>query len=221
VLARGDSALAEEGRACAALAASAGLGGVMHAGGVLRDATIGNQGASGARAVFAPKLAGLARLAAGAGLAGARHLSLFSSIASLLGSGGQANYVAANASLDAWARASSAAGAPCTSMQWGAWGGGGMAEASGVEARMERLGVGVLSPAQGLAALESALWAGGRRPGCGEPRAPVLTASPFAWDRFLRPGASPLFSSQAVSAAAAEAEAAPAAGAAAGTARQR
>ena len=49
--------------------------------------------------------------------------------------------------------AAQAAGAPAQSVQWGAWAGGGMAVESDVEARMERLGVGVLSPEQGMAAL--------------------------------------------------------------------
>ena len=65
LLARGDGALAEEG---GALCLPAGLAGVMHAGGVLRDATVGNQSAGRARAVFAPKVAGLARLAGWPGL---------------------------------------------------------------------------------------------------------------------------------------------------------
>jgi hypothetical protein len=72
--------------------------------------------------------------------------------------------VAANAVLDAWAQARQAGGAPGVSVQWGAWGGGGMAAESGVEARMERMGVGVLSPDQGMCALEAMLRHGGRRP---------------------------------------------------------
>jgi len=41
-----------------------------------------------------------------------------------------------------------------SSVQWGAWGQGGMAARdAGVLARIERMGIGVLSPAQGLAVL--------------------------------------------------------------------
>ena len=85
------------------------------------------------------------------------HVALFSSVSSLLGGGGQANYVAANAAMDAWAAGAQATGWAAQSVQWGAWAGGGMAAQNGVEAHMERLGVGVLAPAEGLAALETLL----------------------------------------------------------------
>ena len=100
-------------------------------------------------AVLAPKVGGLSRVHAALERGGSQASVLFSSVAALLGSGGQANYVAANGWLDAWAVAARQRGAAgVVSVQWGAWsGGGGMAaNDAGTIQRMERLGVGVLPP---------------------------------------------------------------------------
>ena len=55
------------------------------------------------REVFAPKASGAMELASLAADAPVAESALFSSIAGLLGSGGQASYSAANAVMDAWA----------------------------------------------------------------------------------------------------------------------
>ncbi len=50
------------------------------------------------------------------------------------------------------------AGSPGSSVQWGPWGGAGMAvQVAGFMQRMARLGLGVLPPPTGLAALSHAL----------------------------------------------------------------
>ena len=156
---------------------------VLHAGGVLRDATVSKQTSGSMAASMAPKSTGLFRMHASSFANAAHSTTLFSSISALLGSGGQANYVAANAWLDAWARGATAAGRAATSVQWGAWGGGGgMAAAGGggVLARMERLGIGVLSPADGLRALRALMLPQHASVG----RSVVLVNS-FDWHRFL------------------------------------
>jgi acyl carrier protein len=156
------------------------LEGILLAGGVLRDATLAKQTAGSVRAVFAPKVAGVQaalRAAYGAPLAAVK---LFSSIAASLGSGGQANYAAANAVLDATAARLQRQGLAAVSVGWGAWAGSGMAEKAGI-ARMERLGFGALQPAAGMAALGSALAGLCRSAAAQTP--PRLLASVILWDR--------------------------------------
>lgn len=79
---------------------------------------------------------------------------LFSSVAALLGSPGQANYSAANATLDAAAQRAQLQGTPVSSMQWGAWSGGGMAsQGRSTALRVQRTGIGLVEPSAGLSAL--------------------------------------------------------------------
>jgi hypothetical protein len=131
---------------------------VLHAGGVLADATFGNQTLRDLRAVSAPKVAALQNLQQLLQLQPLATAVLFSSVASLLGAPGQANYSAANAALDAAAMRSQQAGTPMVSVQWGAWAGAGMAASDAqTAARVERTGMGLLSPEAGLAALEGVL----------------------------------------------------------------
>ena len=78
---------------------------VIHVGGVLADATLQRQSAAGVRTVRAPKGGSLEALAAGlAPQPTAMHV-MFSSLAAMLPSAGQANYAAANAELDTAANA--------------------------------------------------------------------------------------------------------------------
>ena len=83
---------------------------------------------------------------------------LFSSIAAVFGSPGQTNYAAANSVLDGLAATRLARGEAAISVNWGAWAGGGMARQDDQSvARMQRMGLGMLSAEQGLAALHGAM----------------------------------------------------------------
>jgi len=149
------------------------LSALLHAGGVLADATLRNQSLAGLRKVMGAKVAGLPHLLGAAQLQPGAHHVLFSSVASLLGSPGQANYSAANAALDAAASAWQHTGLPTVSVQWGAWAGGGMASSPIVVRQVERLGMGMLPPDVGLRALGAAL--------APSLSGPLLAAVPFIW----------------------------------------
>ncbi|NUQ72859.1 MAG: KR domain-containing protein, partial [Polyangiaceae bacterium] len=104
------------------------LAAVIHAAGLLNDAALGDLTEGHLSRVLSPKSGGawvLHRLLQDRPRCG---LVLFSSIASVLGSVGQANYAAANAVLDAIAHHRRAAGLPTWSINWGPWSGPGMGE---------------------------------------------------------------------------------------------
>jgi acyl transferase domain-containing protein/acyl carrier protein len=99
---------------------------------------------------------------------------LFSSVAGVLGSPGQAGYAAANAFLDGLAQHRRACGLPALAIDWGIW-----ALDTGLTARMgqadrrrvARGGMRALTTGEGLALLDAAL----RQPG------PALIAAHFDW----------------------------------------
>ncbi|MFD5164496.1 KR domain-containing protein, partial [Streptomyces hawaiiensis] len=97
---------------------------------------------------------------------------LFSSIAGVWGSGGQAAYAAANAHLDALAEDRRARGLTATSVSWGPWAEGGMAE--GTSGELSRRGLAVMAPESAVGALHQAL--------AGD--ATLLTVADVDWQRF-------------------------------------
>ncbi len=149
---------------------------LLHAGGVLADATLRNQSLSGLRRVLGAKTAGLGRMLGCLELQPGMQHVLFSSVASLLGSPGQANYAAANAGLDFAAQHCSITGVPVQTIQYGPWLQGGMALSTA--AKNEAAGIGALQPHMGLQALAAAAAAGSRTQ--------VVAASPFRWDTLVQ-----------------------------------
>jgi polyketide synthase 12 len=133
---------------------------VVHAAGVLDDGLVESLTPDHVERVMRPKVDAawhLHELTAGAELSA---FVLFSSVAALIGSPGQGNYAAANASLDALAGVRRAAGLPATSLAWGLW-----SEAAGMAAgldgsefaRLERMGMGALTAETGLELFDQAL----------------------------------------------------------------
>ena len=152
-----------------------GMGTVLHASGILRDAMIVSQQIAGIREVKAAKMSSALQLTKMICASAIDNLIMFSSVAALLGSAGQSTYSGANNALDYTAYAIKAEGIVAASVQWGAWGAGGMAIQSNVLARMERIGMGYLQPEEGIAALEEVL---------DYPR--NLVVSPFSWERLIK-----------------------------------
>ncbi|ROQ57420.1 tylactone synthase/type I polyketide synthase PikAI [Streptomyces sp. 840.1] len=131
---------------------------VFHTAGVLDDGVIGSVTAEAFRRVRAPKADAahhLHELTRDRGLE-LDAFVLFSSVTGTWGNGGQAAYAAANASLDVLAEQRRAEGLPATSIAWGLWGGGGMAEGAGEES-LSRRGIRAMDPDEGIKALHRAL----------------------------------------------------------------
>ena len=96
---------------------------ILHAGGMLADATIPKQSLSNIRQVFAAKVNAAEHAQASTACQPLAGMVLFSSVAALLGSAGQANYSAANGALDGLAAQWGAEGKAVSSVQWGPWAG--------------------------------------------------------------------------------------------------
>ncbi|WP_436497489.1 beta-ketoacyl synthase N-terminal-like domain-containing protein [Actinokineospora sp. HUAS TT18] len=132
------------------------LRGVVHAAGVLDDHTVATLTAEDIARVWRPKVLGGQRLHEATAAVELDWWVVFSSIAALVGSPGQAAYATANAWLDGLVDSRRAAGLPGVTINWGAW----QSQAVRANAALAEL-----SPSEGLDALAGLL--AGNRTGIG------------------------------------------------------
>ncbi|MDZ8064897.1 MAG: SDR family NAD(P)-dependent oxidoreductase [Nostoc sp. DedQUE08] len=134
------------------------LRGIIHAAGVLNDGVLLQQTWERFHQVMAPKVQGAWNLHALTQTLPLDFFILFSSAASVLGSAGQANHCAANAFLDALAHYRHQLGLPGLSINWGAWAEIGAAAERQFGKQLQHQGMEMISPSQGLQALEQSFF---------------------------------------------------------------
>jgi acyl transferase domain-containing protein/thioesterase domain-containing protein/D-arabinose 1-dehydrogenase-like Zn-dependent alcohol dehydrogenase/acyl carrier protein len=152
--------------------------GVLHAAGVLDDATLETQDRAKFEKVYGAKVDGAWNLHDATQGMELDFFVLFSSISALLGSTAQANYSAANSALDGLANYRRSQGLAASSVQWGAWAEAGMAAEKDTLKRLEARGMDGLSTELGLTAMSSLLTAGNSQ-------AAVTAVMPVRWPKFL------------------------------------
>jgi len=154
-------------------ASSLPLRGIIHAAGLLEDASIERLEAASWERVLRPKIVGAWQLHQLSREHPVELFVLYSSLAALLGSPGQAAYGAANAALDGLARCRRQLGLPALSLNWGPWSGRGIAQQGRERSgrALEDVGIEALPAAVYLQRLEALLVEG-----AGEPAAPAVVA---------------------------------------------
>lgn len=130
--------------------------GIIHAAGLLDDGILMRLTPERFRTVMAPKVLGTWHLHRHSEELSLDFFVLFSSAAALLGSPGQANYVAGNAFMDALAHHRRHQHQPALSINWGFWAEIGTA-AEGDQPRNLFPGIWTIPPDQGLTVLERLL----------------------------------------------------------------
>ncbi|MFE3983005.1 SDR family NAD(P)-dependent oxidoreductase [Nocardia tengchongensis] len=135
--------------------------GVVHAAGLLRDATISTMTDAQIDEVFAPKVRGARNLDLLTAADPLDMFVLFSSVACLVGNPGQAAYAAANGYLDGLAMSRRLVGRPALSIGWGPFDEVGLAAADGVRGdRLADRGMGGINTDEAWSALVDMLTCG-------------------------------------------------------------
>ncbi|WP_436845277.1 type I polyketide synthase [Streptomyces sioyaensis] len=142
------------------LLAGCSVDAVVHAAGVVDSVPLDDVDAEHFAEVMGAKVAGAVVLDEALRDRALDAFVVFSSIAGVWGSGGQAAYAAGNAFVEGLVEARRARGAMGCAVAWGPWAGGGMAGVEGAEEHLLRRGLRALDPALAVSALESAVGAG-------------------------------------------------------------
>nr|WP_305119323.1 SDR family NAD(P)-dependent oxidoreductase [Tahibacter harae] len=157
-------AAAVEALVAATVQAHGAVHGVLHIAGVVQDNYLVRKTRQELDAVFAPKVQGLVNLDAATRHQPLDLFVLFSSVAGALGNAGQADYAAANAFMDTFARERAAQVAAGTrqgrslSVNWPLWADGGMVIDEATQTLLRsRFGLQALDRARGLEAFYRAL----------------------------------------------------------------
>lgn len=153
------------------------LRGVIHAAGVFEDRVLTEHRWDLFEKVFAAKIHGAWNLHEVTRDQPLELFMLMSSASTLLGGSGMANYIAANAGIDALAHYRRSLGLPATSVNWGLWSDVGMATAAGSARgrQWNQQGVQKIEPEAALNALDALV-------GSGRTQGSILSVD---WSRFL------------------------------------
>ncbi len=154
------------------------LRGIIHAAGVLDDGVMFDMTLERLDRPMAPKVAGAWNLHALTAEQPLDFFVMFSSVASVLGSPGQANYAAGNAFLDALCSYRHSLGLPATSINWGPWAGSGMAAEAGRDSQLADRGMNLLPADTALELLGDLLRL--------EEKTPPTTAISVRWADMLK-----------------------------------
>ncbi|NKY46296.1 type I polyketide synthase [Nocardia cerradoensis] len=167
---------AEVGAAVARLRTRVGpVRGVFHLAAVLRDAVLTNQSWAQFDPVLRPKALGAWNVHRAVAGDPVEYFVMYSSTATVLPSGGQLNYAAANAFLDGLAHYRRAQGLAATAVAWGPFRDTGLAARStATEEYLAGRGIRSLTPAAGYSLLETLL-------DDGRPRAAIIGLDADAW----------------------------------------